>query len=316
MNNKKIVIACSIIAFAALSGGMYYSKNSNNSNKIYTNNDVNSVIDKKNNTVNEKDMNEEVLVSKSDNLNTDVNTSKYMKYLLGIRQPSKQDLEYIEKAGRYGEEGFDAMMRRDVRGMLGENASFEKIEKIVSIMKEDAFLFDELKFQYASEDIDIEFFSKATYELEHLTANKMASILTDEEYELYVKSIPDNQLGTDIETLHTQQFFTAFSEIQQNNPEITTLDDVYDYIAEDKVKKLISLNEERDRKKMKFSRLNQIGQMSFQELEGKMNDVMDKYSNEINSLLTSEEKAFLTQGNKVTQSDSDLEEEGLVDEEG
>ena len=305
MKSKKVLLIGSVVAFVAITSVVvYYSDNVQSKSKetsireasTFKQNKVENSLSDANSTKNRS-------LSKKYNVTNDIadasnEKSVYMKHVLAIKKPTEKDFAILEKDSRYGEEGFEAGLRAMIKERLGD-ASSEVIDKIIKSAKSSAYRHDVLINQYANGEITKEFLLKAINTNMKLTDAEHREFLTEEQYEKYVGEYDASEIELDMEAHREKEFFSAFPNIKQNNPNIKRLEDLYEYVPVDVVEKLIKIDDDNVKLSMRLDTQLNRGEISGSEVVEQLNKSKKNSEMAIRQLLTPEQQKLFFDEPKV-----------------
>ena len=313
MERKKVLIIGSVVAFVAITSvALYYSNNTQvESKEAFVEKISTSEQNKVGNSSSDANSAKNRVPSKKDDVTNE--KSVYMKHILAIKKPTEKDFAILEKDARYGEEGFEAGLRTMIKQQLGD-ASSEVINKIIKSAKSSAYRHDVLSNQYANGEITKEFFLKAINANMNLTDAEHKEFLTEEQYEKYVGEYDADETELDMEAHREKEFFSAFPNIKQNNPNIKGLEDLYEYVPVDVVEKLVKIDEDNVKLSMRLDAQLNRGEISGSEVVEQLNKSKKNSEIAIRQLLTPEQqKLFFEESEVKTEYEQEELDEETVD---
>lgn len=314
---KEILIGVFVVFSLATITILYYSNNSTKNTDTFNkairiNNQHQKTESKKKNT-------DDNIIIKAKNKPSDKavhndieEISEYMKYVVSIKKPSKKDLEIIEHAVRYGEEGFEAGLRPMFKHQI-KDIDEKTIQKLLSIGKLSAYRHSMLIEAYVDGKITKEFLLKEIRENMNLTYYEHKQTLSKEQYEEFVGENIDEESTLDMETVIENQFFSTFPNIKQNNQNIKKLEYLYEYVDAETVEKLIEIDENDSKFALQLEFKIDKGEMSEDEAITLIDNRRNFSEKTILELLTDEqEKLFFSESEDLIKNDSDFQNDSEV----
>ncbi len=313
MKSKKVLLVGSVVAFVSITSvTLYYNNSAQAKTKevfkekkyLPKQNKVEGTSLDKNITVvkvfpkRESNNSNEVNSSLNKAIDDSNEESIYMKHILDIKKPTEKDFAILEKDARYGEEGFEAGLRTMIKDRLGDVSS-EVINKIIKSAKSSAYRHDVLINQYANGEITKEFLLKAINTNMKLTDAEHREFLTEEQYEKYVGEYNADETEIDMEAYREKEFFSAFPNIKQNNPNIKVLEDLYEYVPVDVVEKLIEIDDNNMKLSLRLDAKFNRGEISGSEVIEQLNKSKKNSEMAIRQLLTPEQQKLFFDEPKV-----------------
>ncbi len=320
MKQKKVLLFSGVVAILIL-GTVYYANGDNREKEVER--DVSSSRSQVKNELFEKESRKNANVADINYSNDKVGEKKILsdlsqcaKYVRAIKKPSKQDLERIEKASRYGEGGYESLRPIFVE-YFGKSTSAETIDKMMMSGKIAAYRHEVLLRQYAYGEIDKNFLNQVIVENFRLKDEEHKEFLTPDEYDKYIgpngEEIPEFDSSDFVERKEVD-FFVSFPNIRMNNPKIKTFDDLYEYIDADIVEKLIELNDEKVRYSLRLSFEVADNKISLQDSISKGNEYEESFNKNVKKLLTPKQQELVLNDELNKQGFEDVEEVSKSDE--